>query len=556
MATTKQKEQNETGPPLNAALSGSWPAAPSAAAMNSPGLRNLSFLRQRSSRCGRGPSALLSARRPGAQRAMRSKVPRPGPVRGPNLTRSGAKRARLSSLLLCFFLPAAAVGQGLPRPPVITTQPQSQFVGEGETATLSVGTLRSILQTRYQWQQYSTDLTSATQAVLSLPVIHSTNAGAYTVKVSNGSGTRVSDPATVAVLTVLSNQSVSLGAAARFLARIDPGPTNQILQWQYNGQDLPGATNASLSLTNIQVADAGEYAVVAQTELGTARAAAQLEVDPTFTKITTGQIVNDGGISSYGCSWGDYNNDGFLDIFIGRNGTEASTLFRNNRDGTFTKITNGILSSVSQTDGTWGGVWADFDNDGFLDLFLARCCGDRPNRLLHNLGDGAFEVVNPQNQFGGFGDFPSAGWADYDHDGLVDLLVANDGGANNLLYRNLGNGGFTRTSTIGTVFRRGTGIAWGDYNNDGVIDLFMANASGSFDSLPSGIGDARNLLYRGNGDGTFMQILEGSIVTNVATSVSAIAARGRRSRRKRPINSAAMCWASAALPPLPKRRIL
>ena len=105
------------------------------------------------------------------------------------------------------------------------------------------------------------------------------------------------------------NQSVSLGATASF--RVTAITTNPPLSfhWRFNTIDLDGKTNVSLTLTNIQTTNAGAYQVVVADMSGSITSqVAVLIVDPTFTKITTGQIVNDGG-ASWSCAWGDYDND-------------------------------------------------------------------------------------------------------------------------------------------------------------------------------------------------------------------------------------------------------
>src|SRR5262245_39848028 len=87
----------------------------------------------------------------------------------------------------------------------------------------------------------------------------------------------------------------------------------------------------------------------------------------TFTRVTTGPIVTDSG-HSFGCAWGDYDNDGDLDLIVGRGYGDASALYRNNGNGTFTRVSNAITEAVGDTDGV---VWGDYDNDGDLDLFAA-----------------------------------------------------------------------------------------------------------------------------------------------------------------------------------------
>src|SRR5262249_10307631 len=94
--------------------------------------------------------------------------------------------------------------------------------------------------------------------------------------------------------------------------------------------------------------------------------------DSTFTRVITGIVVNDGGVS-LGCAWADYDNDGFLDLFVTNSPTvnnlkRRNFLYRNRGDGTFEKITEG--SPVTDLDNFISCSWADYDNDGFMDLFV------------------------------------------------------------------------------------------------------------------------------------------------------------------------------------------
>src|SRR6185295_7243356 len=92
-------------------------------------------------------------------------------------------------------------------------------------------------------------------------------------------------------------------------------------------------------LTNVSMSNGGSYLAVVTNGFGAATSqVAVLQVDPTFTKITTGPVATDGGDSS-GCAWGDYDNDGFIDLFVGNN-PSLNALYHNNGDGSFTKITN------------------------------------------------------------------------------------------------------------------------------------------------------------------------------------------------------------------------
>lgn len=211
--------------------------------------------------------------------------------------------------------------------------------------------------------------------------------------------------------------------------------------------------------------------------------------DGTFTRITSGSIVNDGG-ASYGCAWGDYDNDAFLDLFVA-NLNQNNFLYHNNGDGTFAKITSGRI--VSDGGASQGCAWGDYDNDGLLDLFVAN--RNQRNFLYHNEGNGAFTAITNGSVVNDVGYSWSPAWVDYDNDGFLDLFVANGpvsgSGQNNFLYRNNGDGAFTRITT-GSVVNDGAssdGCAWGDYNNDGFVDLFVSN-----------LNDQNNLLYRNDGN--------------------------------------------------------
>src|SRR5947207_2334866 len=120
----------------------------------------------------------------------------------------------------------------------------------------------------------------------------------------------------------------------------------------------------------------------------------------TFTDVTATSGLNPRQ-NSNAIAWGDYNNDGFLDLYISRgdpagNGLLGGTLYRNNGNGTFTDVT--AAAGVTQNSNSWAAIWGDYDNDGFLDLFIARPGTTRigvgnANLLYHNNGDGTFTDV-------------------------------------------------------------------------------------------------------------------------------------------------------------------
>jgi len=157
----------------------------------------------------------------------------------------------------------------------------------------------------------------------------------------------------------------------------------------------------------------------------------------TFTKITSGSIVNSGGWGS-GCSWGDYNNDGWLDLYVTNDG-QKNFLYKNNRNGTFTKILNG--SMVNDIAGSFGCNWGDYDNDGDLDLFVANNYLQK-NALYRNDENDNFTKITNEIVANEISSSVGASWGDYNNDGKLDLFVVNQGyngpSENDFLYKNIG----------------------------------------------------------------------------------------------------------------------
>ena len=222
--------------------------------------------------------------------------------------------------------------------------------------------------------------------------------------------------------------------------------------------------------------------------------------DGTFARTNVVGVATDLG-KTVAAAWGDYNNDGFPDLVVANYPNEKNFLYRNNGDGQFTKITQGPI--VTDAGELGGCVWGDYDRDGWLDLFVAMDSGD--HRLYHNNREGTFSRTDLPTV--GAGATPA--WVDYDNDGFPDLFVpAWRGGGKNALYHNNGNGTFTRITNSPLASEGGLSLSatWGDYDNDGFPDLFVAN--GRYDG-----GQYRNLFYHNNGDGTFTKITTGAIAT-------------------------------------------
>jgi enediyne biosynthesis protein E4 len=219
----------------------------------------------------------------------------------------------------------------------------------------------------------------------------------------------------------------------------------------------------------------------------------------------------------HGAAWGDYDNDGAADLFVagGNNtpdGPEFANLLFHNHEGVLENVA--ARAGVEDTAGrAYGGTWADYDGDGLLDLFVVNYYTSVA--LFHNRGDGTFENVAQRTGLSDKGPGEATGsgtlcasWADYDNDGHIDLLtVGLETGIS--LYHNNGDGTFTdvaRRAGLVVDGKLGTekdpvgpaGCAWADYDNDGNSDVYVVTRAGQS-------GD-RNLLFRNKGDGTFAEV--------------------------------------------------
>ena len=309
-------------------------------------------------------------------------------------------------------------------------------------------------------------------------------------------------------------------------------------------QDIgSGTAQASFSavLRNLLPAVAYQYRAVASNSFGVNYGTNQSFLTPLFSEAAG--ITLQGGASG-SVSWGDYDNDGFLDVIIaGGNSTGAVSRVYHNLGGTnFVEIPAG-LPGIS---GGGQAVWGDYDNDGRLDVLLT---GSFLSRIYHNDGGGVFTDINaglPGQSTGasaawsdfnndgnldfamvGAGGLPvktyrneasgiftdvtnsmpklsdsSIAWADSDNNGAMDLLVTGyNYGAGGLgemtrLYRNDGRGNFTNSNISFQAVSRGS-VAWGDYNNDGFMDFLLTGSTGS------GL-NRYSIIYSNNGAGSFV----------------------------------------------------
>jgi enediyne biosynthesis protein E4 len=264
--------------------------------------------------------------------------------------------------------------------------------------------------------------------------------------------------------------------------------------------------------------------------------------DETFTNVTEkAGVANDRW--GFGVAIGDYDNDGWPDIFVANFG--KNRLYHNNRDGSFTDVAE--LAGVTLGNWSDGATWGDYDGDGRLDLFVsgyvhddinsqpsseagatipAFCqmrgvpveCGPRglpgePDHLFHNDGNGRFTDVSAKagvsdpDTFYGF----TSIFVDVNNDGKMDLLVANDS-ERNFLYINKGDGTFDDQSLISGFALNGDGreiasmgLGVGDYLNNGRVDILVTDFS-----------DDYKALYRNDGDASFTEAARDAGIAQIA----------------------------------------
>ncbi len=264
---------------------------------------------------------------------------------------------------------------------------------------------------------------------------------------------------------------------------------------------------------------------------------------PHFTDVSQQAGVDHPG-KSISAIWLDYNDDGWLDLFVCNGYNQPNVLYRNLKNGTFDDVTAqvGLIdfrwshsahwldfdndgqfevcvenklgnqlfrkterdSFINITDSfsfltTPGLVWADFNNDGLVDVYICRSdenvakAGSPPNQLFKNLGNGQFKEIAAQAGVAGEGDSQSANWIDFDNDGWLDLHVVDGNRQSNHLYQNHGD------ETFHDIIEQ-TGIAehdgrahWDDFNHDGWLDVLIAD-------------DNQARLYKNHGAGKFTDI--------------------------------------------------
>jgi hypothetical protein len=207
--------------------------------------------------------------------------------------------------------------------------------------------------------------------------------------------------------------------------------------------------------------------------------------DGTFTDVTISAGLTYIG-TPLAAVWGDFDNDGWPDLYIGNIG--RNQFFRNQGDGTFVEMT--AETGTGDFRDAMAVAAADVDNDGWLDLYVANF--QQGNVLFMNNGDGTFRDATDEAGAGHRGLAMGIEFCDYDNDGDQDLLLSHDGSEGNVLLQNDGQGKFrnaTREANV-SYAPQAMGVDFGDYDRDGDFDLYITL-----------LGD--NVLYRNRGDGTF-----------------------------------------------------
>ena len=265
--------------------------------------------------------------------------------------------------------------------------------------------------------------------------------------------------------------------------------------------------------------------------------------DGTFTNVTAHAGVGNGQKWSSSCAFVDYDHDGNLDLYVvnyldydiakdrdwydprGRRIYSnpqvyegvSDTLYRNNGDGTFANVTT--QAGVYNNEGKGLGVTCgDYDNDGRIDIYVAN--DTTPNFLYRNVGDGRFVDIGPfagtaYNEYGVAEGGMGVDFGDYNNDGALDIFVTNFSNETNTLYHNTADGAlidFTNIAGLGEVsfLKLAFGTKFFDANNDGTLDIFVANGHlypTESDALEYAQADQ---LFINIGEGTFVDVSEGS----------------------------------------------
>ncbi len=215
-----------------------------------------------------------------------------------------------------------------------------------------------------------------------------------------------------------------------------------------------------------------------------------------YSDVTTPELA-DGITGTYSGAWGDYDNDGDLDLYVVNASPDACKLLRNDGGTTFVDVTPAPLGVLESSRNAY---WIDYDNDGDLDLHRVNASASANDNLFRNDGGGVFVDMVPLGAGIPGTDGGTAAWGDYNNDGLIDVFLASSlGVGSNFLYRNLGGGSFANATTDSLYNDAQTNISgtWIDYDNDGDLDLYVVKDG------------AANEFHRNDGNGVFTEVAGG-----------------------------------------------
>ncbi len=245
-----------------------------------------------------------------------------------------------------------------------------------------------------------------------------------------------------------------------------------------------------------------------------------------FQRVNSGDITTAAANNGSSGAWADYNNDGYLDLYVSNKGIPPANpggnfLFRNSGppDYTLQRILNQPVDDVQFINHTYTSSWVDYDNDGDLDLHVIENGYQLDDYFFENDGSGNFQAT--EAEFVKPGTMPGAAqanWLDYDNDGDQDVLLTQSGrphgGEENQLYQNMlsesGSLGFTEITDSGlNHFGLDYSASWGDFDNDSDLDVLLGNFDGT------------NFLFRNVGGNNFTQITSNAVaMDNVSTQGS------------------------------------
>ncbi len=238
-----------------------------------------------------------------------------------------------------------------------------------------------------------------------------------------------------------------------------------------------------------------------------------------FVDITITAGLPTGNFESYGASWGDYNNDGFLDVFISNRSemdAQPNYFYENNGDNTFTDVT-AQAGFDNDSHMTFCSAFFDYNNDGWQDIYLSSDKYFNQNFLYRNNGDGTFTDVSTSSNTGIYIDAMTTTIGDFNNDGWFDIYITNTPTDGNVLFRNNGDGTFTDLAIFSGT--RLHSYAWGavflDADNDMDEDIYVScEYDGSNPPFRS------SAFYKNRGNNTFQNSLDSGFVGDAAKSYS------------------------------------